>query len=79
MAPDGTGASGARPGKSSTDPEVHGSPLHGYDLEGRDMTRFSPSYDGTAGAMISTVDDLARFERAPATLLRSGPPGRTGP
>ncbi|WP_413803092.1 serine hydrolase domain-containing protein [Streptomyces iranensis] len=47
-----------------TDPEVHGSHLHGYDLKGRDMTRFSPSYDWTAGAMISTVDDLARFERA---------------
>ncbi|MFG2582271.1 serine hydrolase domain-containing protein [Streptomyces malaysiensis] len=55
-----------------TDPEVHGPHLHGYDLKGRDMTRFSPSYDGTAGAMISTVDDLARFERAlfGGTLLR---------
>ncbi|MGA6155182.1 serine hydrolase domain-containing protein [Stenotrophomonas sp. NPDC087984] len=47
-----------------TDPAVHGSHLHGYDLKGRDMTRFSPSYDWTAGAMISTVDELARFERA---------------
>ncbi len=28
------------------------------------MTRFSPSYDWTAGAMISTVDDLARLHRA---------------
>ncbi|WPB88782.1 serine hydrolase domain-containing protein [Streptomyces malaysiensis] len=55
-----------------TDPEVHGPHLHGYDLKGRDMTRFSPSYDWTAGAMISTVDDLARFERAlfGGTLLR---------
>ncbi len=36
------------------------------------MTRFSPSYDWTAGAMISTVDDLARFHRALFTgkLLR---------
>lgn len=47
-----------------TDPTVHGPHLHGYDLEGRDVTRFSPSYDWTAGAMISTVDDLARFHRA---------------
>lgn len=47
-----------------TDPDVHGPHLHGYDLEGRDVTRFSPSYDWTAGAMISTVDDLARFHRA---------------
>ncbi|WP_234332591.1 hypothetical protein [Streptomyces sp. NRRL S-87] len=36
------------------------------------MTRFSPSYDWTAGAMVSTVDDLARFHRALFTgrLLR---------
>lgn len=47
-----------------TDPAVHGPHLHGYDLAGRDVTRFSPSYDWTAGAMISTVDDLARFHRA---------------
>lgn len=55
-----------------TDPAIHGSHLHGYDLTGRDVTRFSPSYDWTAGAMISTVDDLARFHRALFTgkLLR---------
>ncbi|QKV98080.1 beta-lactamase family protein [Streptomyces sp. NA02950] len=47
-----------------TDPGIRGPHLHGYDLEGRDLTRFSPSYDWTAGAMISTVDDLARFHRA---------------
>ncbi|MEU9132649.1 serine hydrolase domain-containing protein [Kitasatospora sp. NPDC048540] len=47
-----------------TDPDIHGPHLHGYDLTGRDVTRFSPSYDWTAGAMISTVDDLARFHRA---------------
>ncbi|GHJ02941.1 D-alanyl-D-alanine carboxypeptidase [Streptomyces olivaceus] len=47
-----------------TDPDIHGTHLHGYDLSGRDVTRFSPSYDWTAGAMISTVDDLARFHRA---------------
>ncbi|MDK9497116.1 serine hydrolase [Streptomyces katrae] len=47
-----------------TDPAVRGPHLHGYDLAGRDVTRFSPSYDWTAGAMISTVDDLARFHRA---------------
>lgn len=55
-----------------TDPRIHGPHLHGYDLAGRDVTRFSPSYDWTAGAMISTVDDLARFHRALFTgrLLR---------
>ncbi|MFE9413495.1 serine hydrolase domain-containing protein [Streptomyces sp. NPDC006704] len=55
-----------------TDPDIHGPHLHGYDLSGRDVTRFSPSYDWTAGAMISTVDDLARFHRALFTgeLLR---------
>jgi D-alanyl-D-alanine carboxypeptidase len=47
-----------------TDPEIRGPHLHGYDLTGTDLTRFSPSYDWTAGAMISTLDDLARFERA---------------
>ncbi|MFJ3790794.1 serine hydrolase domain-containing protein [Kitasatospora sp. NPDC090091] len=47
-----------------TDPAIHGPHLHGYDLKGQDVTRFSPSYDWTAGAMVSTVDDLARFHRA---------------
>jgi D-alanyl-D-alanine carboxypeptidase len=47
-----------------TDPEIHGRHLHGYDLDHRDLTTFSPSYDWTAGAMISTVADLARFHRA---------------
>ncbi|MFD0820221.1 serine hydrolase domain-containing protein, partial [Micromonospora zhanjiangensis] len=47
-----------------TDPEIHGRHLHGYDLAHRDLTTFSPSYDWTAGAMISTVADLARFHRA---------------
>lgn len=47
-----------------TDPNIRGPHLHGYDLKGRDVTRFSPSYDWTAGAMISTVGDLARFHRA---------------
>ncbi|MFC1413487.1 serine hydrolase domain-containing protein [Streptacidiphilus sp. N1-12] len=47
-----------------TDPDIHGPHLHGYDLSGHDVTRFSPSYDWTAGAMISTLADLARFDRA---------------
>ncbi|WP_216212676.1 serine hydrolase domain-containing protein [Amycolatopsis aidingensis] len=46
------------------DPRIAGPHLHGYDLAGEDLTVFSPSYDWTAGAMISTVDDLARFQRA---------------
>lgn len=48
----------------TVDPDIHGRHLHGYDLDGRDITRFSPSYDWTAGAMISTLDELARFHRA---------------
>jgi D-alanyl-D-alanine carboxypeptidase len=47
-----------------TDPPIHGAHLHGYDLGGQDMSVFSPSYDWTAGAMVSTVDDLADFHRA---------------
>ncbi|SEM03234.1 serine hydrolase domain-containing protein [Streptacidiphilus jiangxiensis] len=47
-----------------TDPHIHGRHLHGYDLSGHDVTVFSPSYDWTAGAMISTLDDLAAFDRA---------------
>ena len=47
-------------------PFLAGPHLHGYDLSTpmRDVTTFSPSYDWTAGAMVSTVDDLARFHRA---------------
>ena len=47
-----------------TDPQLHGTHLHGYDLEHQDVTTFSPSYDWTAGAMVSTLDDLAHFDRA---------------
>ncbi len=55
------------------DPRIHGRHLHGYDLGARtDLTVFSPSYDWTAGAIVSTVDDLTRFHRAlfDGTLLR---------
>lgn len=47
-------------------PFLRGPHLHGYDLgnPAKDMTVFSPSYDWTAGAMVSTVDDLATFHRA---------------
>ncbi|WP_158879983.1 serine hydrolase domain-containing protein [Amycolatopsis anabasis] len=47
-----------------TDPHIRGPHLHGYDFGLRDMSVFSPSYDWTAGAMVSTVDDLAAFHRA---------------
>lgn len=55
-----------------TDPDIHGRHLHGYDLVYRDMTRFSPSYDWTAGAIVSTTADLARFHEAlfGGTLLK---------
>lgn len=45
-------------------PYLTGPHLHGYDLDGVDWTTLSPSYDWTAGAMVSTVDDLAAFHRA---------------
>ncbi|WP_340685975.1 serine hydrolase domain-containing protein [Amycolatopsis coloradensis] len=45
-------------------PFLRGPHLHGYDMRGEDMTVFSPSYDWTAGAMVSTVDDVATFHRA---------------
>jgi D-alanyl-D-alanine carboxypeptidase len=48
----------------TVDPTIHGRHLHGYAFDGTDLTVFSPSYDWTAGAMISTVDDLAKFHRA---------------
>ncbi|MFD9892113.1 serine hydrolase domain-containing protein [Amycolatopsis sp. NPDC059027] len=48
----------------TTSPHLTGPHLHGYDLKGEDLTTFSPSYDWTAGAMVSTVDDLATFHRA---------------
>lgn len=57
----------------TADPRIHGRHLHGYALDGRtDMTVFSPSYDWTAGALVSTLDDLAKFHRAlfDGTLLR---------
>jgi D-alanyl-D-alanine carboxypeptidase len=42
-------------------PEPH---LHGYDLAYRDVTGFDPVGEWTAGAMVSTVADLARFDAA---------------
>ncbi|MFC4085030.1 serine hydrolase domain-containing protein [Amycolatopsis samaneae] len=48
----------------TTSPHLTGPHLHGYDLRGADLTTFSPSYDWTAGAIVSTVDDLATFHRA---------------
>ncbi|MFI1995226.1 serine hydrolase domain-containing protein [Actinoplanes sp. NPDC020271] len=38
--------------------------LRGYDLSYRDVTEFNPSGEWTAGAMVSTVADLARFDTA---------------
>jgi D-alanyl-D-alanine carboxypeptidase len=48
------------------DPFLRGPHLHGYDLSEpmRDLTTFSPSYDWTAGAMVSTVADLSTFNQA---------------
>lgn len=72
-------------------PFLRGQHLHGYDLSKpvKDMTVFSPSYDWTAGAMVSTADELATFHRAllagrllrpaeQAELKRLVPHGRFG-
>jgi D-alanyl-D-alanine carboxypeptidase len=48
----------------TVDPRMHGRHLHGYALDGTDLTVFSPSYDWTAGALVSTVDELAKFHRS---------------
>ncbi len=54
------------------DPYLHGRHLRGYDFRKDDATVWSPSYDWTAGAIVSTVDELARFYTAlfDGTLLK---------
>ncbi|AEV84120.1 D-alanyl-D-alanine carboxypeptidase [Actinoplanes sp. SE50] len=47
-----------------TDPRIPGPHLHGYDMGYRDVTHFNPSGEWTAGAMLSTTADLARFDAA---------------
>jgi D-alanyl-D-alanine carboxypeptidase len=56
-------------GLTETSFPLHGSAmpkpyLHGYDLSYRDVTGFDPSGEWTAGAMVSTVADLALFDAA---------------
>jgi D-alanyl-D-alanine carboxypeptidase len=46
------------------DPRIPEPHLHGYDMSARDVTGFNPSGEWTAGAMISTTTDLARFDAA---------------
>lgn len=46
------------------DPSLPRPFLRGYDLSGRDVTDFNPSGEWTAGAMVSTAADLARFDAA---------------
>jgi D-alanyl-D-alanine carboxypeptidase len=52
-------------------PRISGRHAHGYELLGKprlvDTSDVSPSFAGTAGAIVSTADDVARFYRA---LLR---------
>ena len=65
-----------------TDPDIHGPHPHGYviDLPPEfgfppvlDMTRFDPSWAWTAGAIVSTLDDVADFHRALFTGELLGP------
>jgi D-alanyl-D-alanine carboxypeptidase len=65
-----------------TDPEVHGPHAHGYLIDPPpelglpailDTTRFNPSWAWTAGAIISTLDDVAEFHRALFTGQLLGP------
>lgn len=46
------------------DPRIPGPHLHGYDMSAHDVTGFNPAGEWTAGAMISTTTDLARFDAA---------------
>jgi D-alanyl-D-alanine carboxypeptidase len=52
----------------TSDPTLHGNYLHGYEywtsLVLRDVTVSNVQAYGTAGAMVSTLDDLATFTRA---------------
>ena len=64
-----------------TSSEIHGSHVHGYvflDDGPFDVTAWSPSGAGAAGAIVSTTDDVTRFYRAllrgrllPRPLLRT--------
>jgi D-alanyl-D-alanine carboxypeptidase len=65
-----------------TDPDIHGPHAHSYviDLPPEfglpailDTTRNNPSWAWTAGAMVSTLDDLADFHRALFTGELLGP------
>jgi D-alanyl-D-alanine carboxypeptidase len=56
-----------------TDPDIHGPYPHGYLIDPPpewglpailDTTRFNPSWAWTAGAIVSTLDDVADFHRA---------------
>ena len=50
-----------------TSPRMRPPYAHGYLVQGKqlqDVTAVSPSYAWTAGAIVSTADDLARFYRA---------------
>lgn len=47
-----------------SDPSVPGPHLNGYSTNYLDVTYLSPSWAYTAGAIVSTAEDLARFHRA---------------
>ncbi len=59
------------------DPRVPGPHLDGYSTNYLDVTYLSPSWAYTAGAIISTAEDLARFHRALFTG-RLLPPASSG-
>jgi D-alanyl-D-alanine carboxypeptidase len=65
-----------------TDPDIRGPHAHGYIIDPPpelglpailDTTRFNPSWAWTAGAIISTLDDVADFHRALFTGRLLGP------
>ena len=67
---------GLRDTTFDTEPQIAGPFAHGYELLGKppllDASAVSPSYGWAAGAIVSTVDDVARFYRA---LLEGKPFG----
>jgi D-alanyl-D-alanine carboxypeptidase len=45
-------------------PRIAGRHAHGYESGGADVTELDQSWSWTAGAIVSTADDIARFYRA---------------
>jgi D-alanyl-D-alanine carboxypeptidase len=74
------GPLGLRGTSYDSSPRIAGQHAHGYGLVGKppakDVSILSPTWAGAAGAIVSTADDVARFERALLQGRLPGPPPR---